>query len=176
MLVYCRAAVLFGALGALTMLAAPADAQSDLARAYRIIAAKTFVDLTHSFGPETPVWAGFGQAKMTPAADPKTHEPYTIAKDGFRTIYYEMVGQYGTHVDPQAHFAADGTTMDDIPLKQMILPLVVLDDTPFLAKDPNHAFSVADLRTWERQHGRIPKGAFVALRTDMSKDWDRDPE
>ena len=52
-------------------------AQSDLDRAYRIIAAKTFVDLTHSFGPETPVWSGFGQARMTAAADPKTQEPYT---------------------------------------------------------------------------------------------------
>jgi len=48
-------------------------AQTDLARAYRIIAAKEFVDLTHAFGPETPVWAGFGQAKFSPAADPKTH-------------------------------------------------------------------------------------------------------
>src|ERR1700683_5027464 len=99
MQIYCRAAVLLGALGALTMLAAPAQAQSDLARAYRIIASKTFVDLTHSFGPETPVWAGFGQAKFSPAADPRTHEPYTIPKDGFRTTYYEMVRQYGTHVD-----------------------------------------------------------------------------
>src|SRR5271168_5294773 len=79
----------------------PAHAQSDLARAYRIIASKTFVDLTHSFGPDTPVWSGFGQAKFSPAADPKTHEPYTIPKDGFRTTYYEMVGQYGTHVDPR---------------------------------------------------------------------------
>ena len=32
-------------------------AQSSLARAYRIIAGKEFVDLTHSFGPDTPVWA-----------------------------------------------------------------------------------------------------------------------
>ena len=79
--------------------------QTDLARAYQTIASKTFVDLTHSFGPDTPVWSGFGQAKFSPAADPKTHEPYTIPKDGFRTTYYEMVGQYGTHVDPPAHFA-----------------------------------------------------------------------
>ena len=144
-----RAALLIGTLCALAA-AAPAQAQSDLAHAYRIIAAKTFVDLTHSFGPETPVWSGFGQAKFSPAADPKTHEPYTIAKDGFRTTYYEMVGQYGTHVDPPAHFAENGITMDQIPLKQMILPLVVLDDTPYLGKDPNHAFSVADLKAWER--------------------------
>jgi kynurenine formamidase len=157
-------------------LTSSAQAQSDLDRAYRIIAGKQLVDLTHSFGPGTPVWSGFGQAKMTPAADPKTKEPYTIAKDGFRSTYYEMVGQYGTHVDPPAHFAEDGITMDKIPLKEMILPLVVLDATPFLARDPNHAFSLEDLRAFERKHGRVRKGAFVALRTDMSKDWDSDPE
>src|SRR5579864_6016838 len=171
-----RAALLIGALCALTLNAASARDRSDLATAYRIIAAKTFVDLTHSFGPETPVWSGFGQAKFSPAADPKTHEPYTIAKDGFRATFYEMVGQYGTHVDPPAHFAPDGITMDKIPVKQMILPLVVLDDTPYLGKDPNHAFSVADLMAWEKTHGRVPKGAFAALRTDMYKDWDANPE
>ena len=40
---------------------------------------------------------------------------------------------------------------------------------------PNHAFSVADLKAWEKKHGRVPQGAFVALRTDMSKDWDSEP-
>jgi len=153
-----------------------ASAESQLDRAYKIIAGKRFVDLTHSFSPDTPVWSGFGQAKMTPAADPKTHEPYTIAKEGFRATFYEMVGQYGTHVDPPAHFAENGITMDKIPLKQMILRLVVLDATPLLAKDANHAFSLTDLRAWERKHGRVPKGAFVALRTDMSKDWEANPQ
>jgi len=156
--------------------ASSAAAQSDLARAYRTIANKTFVDLTHSFGPDTPVWSGFGQAKMSPAADPKTKKPYTIKEDGFRSTFYEMVGQYGTHVDPPAHFAEGGITMDAIPLKQMILPLIVLDNTPYQAKDPNHAFSVDDLKAWEKKHGRVPKGAFVALRTDMAKDFDANPE
>ena len=58
----------------------------------------------------------------------------------------------------------------------MILPLVVLDDTPYLAKDENHAFSLDDLRAWEKVHGRVPKGAFAALRTDMYKNWDTNPE
>jgi kynurenine formamidase len=154
----------------------PASAQNDLARAYRTIAGKRFVDLTHSFSPDTPVWSGFGQAKFTPAADPKTKKPYTIKDDGFRTTFYETVGQYGTHVDPPAHFSENGITLDEIPLKQMILPLIVLDDTPYLKKDPNHAFSVADLKAWEKKHGRVPRGSFVALRTDMYKDWDSNPE
>lgn len=153
-----------------------AHAQGDLARAYRVIASKKFVDLTHSFAPDTPVWSGFGQAKFTPAADPKTHKPYMIKDDGFRATFYEIVGQYGTHVDPPAHFDEKGITMDEILLKQMILPLIVLDDTLYLAKDQNHAFSMADLRAWEKKHGRIPRGSFVALRTDMYKDWNSNPE
>jgi kynurenine formamidase len=158
------------------MLYAPADASSELQRAYRVIKSKTFIDLTHSFDATTPVWSGFGQARMTPAADPNTKKPYTIKDDGFRSTFYEMVGQYGTHVDPPAHFADNGITMDEIPLKQMILPLIVLDNTPYQAKDENHAFSVADLQAWERKHGRVPPGSFVALRTDMSKDWNSNPE
>jgi kynurenine formamidase len=155
---------------------ATAAAEGDLQRAYRAIAGKTFIDLTHSFDANTPVWSGFGQAKMTPALSPETHEPYTIGKDGFRATFYEMVGQYGTHVDPPAHFAENGITMDRIALKQMILPLIVLDGTPYFANDPNHAFSVADLRKWEARYGRVPRGSFVALRTDMYKDWDSNPE
>jgi kynurenine formamidase len=156
--------------------AAPAQAASELQRAFRVIKSKTYVDLTHSFDETTPVWSGFGQAKMTPAADPKTGKPYTIKDDGFRSTTYQMVGQYGTHVDPPAHFDEKGITMDEIPLKQMILPLYVVDNTPYQAKDENHAFSVDDLRAWEKRHGRIPPGSFVALRTDMSKDWNTNPE
>src|SRR5262249_43812665 len=118
------AALSVAAIALYGLAASAAHAQGDLARAYRVLASKTFVDLTHSFSPAPPVWSGFGQAKMTPAASPETHEPYTIPKDGFRTTLYEMVGQYGTHVDPPAHFAENGITMDEIPLKQMILPLV----------------------------------------------------
>jgi hypothetical protein len=79
-------------LAALLAAVAPAAAETSLAEAYRTIAGKEMVDLTHSFGTNTPVWAGFGQATMT-AADPATHQPYTIEKDGFRTTFYSMVGQ-----------------------------------------------------------------------------------
>jgi kynurenine formamidase len=172
--VYSRLAAVL--LAACVVWGAASAREAGLEQVYRTIATKQFVDLTHAFGPQTPVWSGFGQAKFSPAADPKTHEPYTIPKDGFRATYYEMVGQYGTHVDPPAHFAENGVTMDRIPLKQMILRLVVLDDTPYLDKDPNHAFTVENLKAWERVHGRVPAGAFAALRTDMYKDWDSNPE
>ena len=151
-------------------------AGGSLAEALRILQSKTYVDLTHSFSPSTPVWKGFGPATFARAADPATGRPYTIDKDGFRATFYAMVGQYGTHIDPPAHFDPAGMTMDQIPLKQMILPLVVFDLTPLLGTDPDHALSVADIKRWEARHGRVPAKCFAALRTDMYKDWDRNPE
>jgi kynurenine formamidase len=146
-----------------------------LAQAYRIISSKRFVDLTHSFSPLIPVWKGFGPATFSAAADPETGRPYTISKDGFHALFYSLVGQYGTHIDPPAHFDSSGMTVDQIPLKQMILPLVVFNITPMLKSNPNHALTVADIRAWERSHGRVPVGCFAALRTDMYKDWGTNP-
>ena len=120
--------------------------------------------------------SGFGQAKYVAGSRSENARAVHDRERWLPRDLYEMVGQYGTHVDPPAHFDENGITMDEIPLKQMILPLIVLDNSPYLAKDPNHAFSIDDLKAWERQHGRVPKGAFAALRTDMYKDWDADPE
>jgi kynurenine formamidase len=57
----------------------------------------------------------------------------------------------------------------------MILPLCVIDITDKLDKDPVYVCTVEDIRDWEKKHGRIPEGAFVALRTDMYKDWQSNP-
>jgi len=150
------------------------DNQS-LSEAWHIISNKQFVELTHAFSPSTPVWVGFGQATFSPATNPATRQPYTIARDGFRAYRYSLVGQYGTHIDPPAHFDANGKTLDELSVKDMILPLVVFDITPMLHVDPNHALTVPDILDWEKVHGRVPAGAFAALRTDMYKDWESNP-
>jgi kynurenine formamidase len=152
------------------------SAEPTLADAWRAISSREFVELTHAFAPDTPVWEGFGPAKFTAQTDPKTGRPYTIARDGFHATHYSLVGQYGTHVDPPAHFAPDGKTLDELPVKDMILPLVVFDITPKLAAQPDYALQVDDILEWEKTHGRVPAGSFAALRTDMSKDWTRDPK
>jgi kynurenine formamidase len=146
-----------------------------LADAWRIISNKPFVDLTHTFSPTTPVWQGFGPATFSPITDP-TGRPYTVEKDGWRAMHYSLVGQYGTHIDPPAHFDDHGKTLDELPVKDMILPLVVFDITPKLQDDPNHALTIADILAWEKINGRVPTGSFAALRTDMYKDWDTNPE
>ncbi|MCB1746420.1 MAG: cyclase family protein [Gammaproteobacteria bacterium] len=160
----------------LLTLAVPAAAAPTLDEIQAVLASRRHVDLTHAFDAATPVWRGFGPATLGAAADPETHQPYTIEQHGFRTTLYTLVGQYGTHIDPPAHFDPEGRTMDAIPLEEMLLPLVVFDVTPLLASDPDHALTVADVEAWEARHGRVPAGAFAALRTDMSKDFSTDPE
>ncbi len=124
---------------------------------------KKFVDLTHAFDVDTPHWKGFTAAtrKML----------YDYKKDGFRVEEFSHVGQWGTHVDPPGHFAEGGTMVDAIPLKDMVMPLVVLDVHDKVAKNPDYVLSMDDIAAWESMHGEIPEGSFVAMRTDWSKRW-----
>ncbi len=153
----------------------PAAGSGSLDHAWQILSTRRWVDLTHTFGPGTPVWPGFGPAVFTPATNRSTGGPFTIETDGFRTLNYALVGQYGTHVDPPAHFSAQGQTLDQLSVTNMILRLVVFDLTPRLKEEPNHALTVSEILEWESAHGRVPRGAFAALRTDLSKDWEADP-
>ncbi len=133
---------------------------------YATLSTKTFVDLTHAFGPSTPHWKGFGAEKVT--------ELYTIKKDGFLVQQFTHVGQWGTHIDTPAHFHEGLRTADQIDLKEMLLPLVVLDVHEKVAKNPDYVIALNDLHDWESRHGRIPEHAFVAMRTDWSKRWPND--
>lgn len=53
----------------------------------------------------------------------------------------------------------------------MVLPLVIIDLHEKVAKNPDYTISMEDIRSWEKRHGQIPAGAFVAMRTDWSKRW-----
>jgi kynurenine formamidase len=53
----------------------------------------------------------------------------------------------------------------------MLMPLVVIDVHEKAAKNPDYVLGVADITAWEKRHGTIPRGAFVAMRTDWSKRW-----
>ena len=129
----------------------------------RALAGARYVDLTHTFGPNTPHWKGFGS--MTVRA------LYTIPKDGFHVDQYCHVGQWGTHVDAPAHFHTGLRTIDQIAPSEMLLPLVVIDVHGKVARNPDYMLTMQDVQAWEHSHGRIPAHAFVAMRTDWSKRW-----
>ena len=90
---------------------------------------------------------------------------------GFLAEVFSFVGQWGTHVDPPAHFQKGGRTVDQITLKEMILPLIVIDVHEAVAQNADYTLTVERIEKWEADHGTIPPGAFVALRTDWSKRW-----
>lgn len=149
---------------------APAFADSphspSLDEIYAVLASKRFVDLTHAFGPSTPHWKGFKPMRVRTV--------YTIPKDGFRVEEFCHVGQWGTHIDPPAHFHEGLETVDQVDLKDMLMPLVVLDVHEKVARDPDYVLTLEDVKAWESRHGRIPRHAFVAMRTDWSKKWPDD--
>jgi kynurenine formamidase len=135
----------------------------------RALRSRTFVDLTHAFEPGIPHWPGF--------PDEKRETLYYYDKGvgslgaGFFAQRYTLVGQWGTHVDPPAHFARGLRTLDEIDLKEMILPLVVFDVHEAVRANPDYTLNVGDVERWERKHGPVPEGAFAAMRTDWSRRW-----
>ena len=143
--------------------------EPSLARIQQILVGKKLVDLTHAFEPGIPRWPGF--------PDEKRETIYGYAKgegtkgEGFLAEVFTMVGQWGTHVDPPAHFIKGLRTVDQIELKEMILPLVVIDVHEEAARDADYTLTMDRVKKWEADHGKIPEGAFVAMRTDWSKRW-----
>jgi len=154
----------------LSLLVTPlAAAEPSLLEIQKILSGKKFVDLTHSFEPGIPKWKGF--------PDEKREVAYWYEKghgslgEGFFSEIFTHVGQWGTHVDPPAHFIKGLRTVDQITLQEMVLPLVVIDVHAESAKNPDYTLSLDRVKKWETDHGRIPAGAFVAMRTDWSKRW-----
>jgi kynurenine formamidase len=130
---------------------------------------KRFVDLTHAFAPGIPHWPGFpDEARETLYW---YDEGVGSSGAGFFAQRYTIVGQWGTHVDPPAHFARGLRTVDEIDPKEMILPLVVLDVHREAAANADYTLRIDDIRRWEKEHGGIPEGSFVVMRTDWSKRW-----
>jgi kynurenine formamidase len=148
---------------------AASEENPSLWKIQKTLAGNKYVDLTHAFEPGIPRWPGF------PDETRKTiywydKRPGTIGS-GFFSELFTHVGQWGTHVDPPAHFIKGLRTVDQIDPTEMILPLVVIDVHEEAAKNPDYIMSLERLKEWEKNHGEIPAGAFVAMRTDWSKRW-----
>ena len=135
----------------------------------KILGEKRFVDLTHEFAPGIPHWSGFPdeQRQAIYWYDKKPG----IKGEGFFAELFTHVGQWGTHVDPPAHFIKGLRTVDQIELQEMILPLVCIDVHQECEKNSDYTLALERVKKWERDYGQIPAGAFVAMRTDWSKRW-----
>jgi kynurenine formamidase len=136
-----------------------------------------YIDLTHEIAPNMPVWTGFGPATFSPAVDPKTGNPYTYAKEGYEATAYRIAtDQFGTQLDPPAHWAPEYPGIDELPPTYAVRPLVVISIVKQVRKNPKYALTVADVKRFEKRRGRIPRGSVVMVRSDWSKRWTNEPE
>jgi kynurenine formamidase len=117
-------------------------------------------DLTHTLSPTTPVVPSFRPMRYAPL--------FTIPKDGFQCGEMTLNEHTGTHMDAPVHFVDGAMTVDRIPVDHFFAPLVVISILERVQKNPNTAVTPEDIHAWERRHGRIPAGAFVA----MHSGWD----
>ena len=138
-----------------------------------------YVDLTHAFEPIMPVWPGFGPATFKPAVAgsdlgdfAKEGEAFTYEKHGFIATAYELTtDQYGTQLDPPAHWDNLGATISDLPATFTLRPLVVVDIHDQVAQDAGYHATIADVKAWEAEHGTVPEGSVVMFRSDWYKKW-----
>jgi kynurenine formamidase len=117
-------------------------------------------DLTHVFSPKLPVFPAFKPVQIRPK--------FSIGKDGFFANEVTFDEHTGTHMDAPAHFVANGLTADRLPADRFFAPLAVISIESRAAKDADAMVTVDDVLAWEKLHGRLPRGAFVA----MYSGWD----
>ena len=118
-------------------------------------------DLTHALTPDTPVFPGVSPIQVTPRL--------TVEENGIFSNQVTFTEHSGTHLDAPAHFAAGGHTTDQMPARQFFAPLAVVSIADRAARDPDTGVTVDDIVGWERAHGQLPPGAFVA----MDSGWDQ---
>jgi kynurenine formamidase len=147
------------------------SARSDLWRVYeRSLKEAKYIDLTHTLKPSIPVWKGFASAKFGATINPETGQPYIYEKDGFEATHYDLpTDQFGTQLDPPAHWAPEYPAIDELPATYAVRPLAVISIVDQVAKDPAYHLRRSDIERWEKRNGKIPAGSVVMVRSDWSK-------
>lgn len=132
------------------------------------------VDLSATLGPDTPL------LKLPPEIGVNTPdiEIHQISRYDDRGPFWSWnwlkLGEHsGTHFDAPQHWVSgkdftDGTT-DTIPVQKLVGPLCVIDCSKETAEDPDFLLTEEHVKAWEAEHGEIPEGAWVVMRTDWYK-------
>ncbi len=119
------------------------------------------VDLTDVLGPDTILWPGAPALAIQEAV---THEA-----GGYHARIFTTFEHAGTHFDAPEHFVPGGADTASIPIDDLVVPAVVIDITEKAAVEPNAVIEVADVAAFETQHGRIPAGCAVIMRSGWAE-------
>jgi len=111
------------------------------------------VDLTHTLSPTFP----------SPWKEPLALEPISkLGKDKWNILLWHLNEHIGTHLDAPLH-CTELDSADRIPIENLVGPLAIIDIRERVAANPDTQLTLEDLKGWEREHGRLPEGAVVAL-------------
>jgi kynurenine formamidase len=84
----------------------------------------------------------------------------------------------GTHFDAPIHWISGrdlpNNSVDTIPPQHFVAPACVIDCSASVSQNSDYLMTVQDIERYEAKHGRIPRGAWVLMRSDWSKR--QDPE
>src|SRR5262245_31067762 len=124
------------------------------------------VDLSHTYDAQTIYWPTAEGFQLRKDADGITPAGYYYAANSFFTSEHG-----GTHIDAPIHFAQGRQSVDQIPLARLIAPAVVIDVTPQSDRNADYQIATEDFAHFEQEHGAIPPGSIVLLRTGFSRRW-----
>jgi kynurenine formamidase len=134
------------------------------------------VDLTQPLSPQTPLLPLPPQWPNTPAFKIWEISRYDDRGPAWYWNGFETGEHTGTHFDAPVHWITGKdlpeNTVDSIPPSKFIGPACVIDVTADTESDPDFLLSVERVERWESEHGRIPAGAWVLLRTGWSRRTD----
>ena len=131
------------------------------------------VDLTQPLGPDTPVIELPPQFGASPGV---TLDVISRFDDKGPAWYWNVIhmGEHtGTHFDAPVHWITGKdlreSSCDTIPASRFIGPACVIDVSRDVAANEDFLLMPEHVDAWEKAHGRIPRGAWVLLRTGWSK-------
>jgi kynurenine formamidase len=112
-------------------------------------------DLTHEIWENFPTYFG-GQQFFA-------EQKFSLAKDTFNLYEWRISEHTGTHIDAPLHFTADGKSVAELPIEDLIAPLVVIDIRAKADNDPDAQVTPDDIQAWIAANGDLPDGAVVAM-------------
>ncbi len=131
------------------------------------------IDLTIPLGSETQVIGLPPIFAPSPGVTIDVISRYDDKGPGWYWNTITMGEHTGTHFDAPVHWVTGKdlphNATDTIPPGRFVGPGCVIDISRECASDPDFLLTPEHLAAWEKEHGRIPAGAWVLLRTDWSK-------
>jgi kynurenine formamidase len=150
----------------------PPDHRSPLAGLVDALAsgAVRVVDLTQPLGERTPVLQLPEPFANTPPLSRTELSRFDERGPAWAWSVLELGEHTGTHFDAPIHWITgkDGEDVASVAPARLVAPVVVVDKSAEAAADPDYLLGVDDLRAFESEHGPLPAGGWLLLRTG----WD----